>query len=47
MTITNVTESEWKLFIACFKVFILRFKGLWIMNNDSMKRAVSEKYKVD
>lgn len=45
--ITGITDDEWKLFVACFKVFILSFKGMWIMNNDSMKKIILEKFKMD
>ena len=44
---TGVLDEEWRVFIACFKAFVLNFKGLWIMNNEIMKRVVLEKYKVD
>lgn len=47
INVTNVSDEEWKLFISCFKVYILNFKGLWIMNNDSMKKVVIEKFNVE
>ena len=47
MGITGVTEDEWKLFVACFKIFVLSYRGMWIMNNDSMKKIINEKFKVD
>lgn len=47
MFLTDVNEEEWKLFLSCFKVFVLGFKGLWIFNNDSMKRVVLDKFKLE
>lgn len=39
--ITQVTVNEWKIFIGCFKMFVLSYKGLWIMNNETLKRVSS------
>ncbi|EAS04845.2 Sm protein (macronuclear) [Tetrahymena thermophila SB210] len=47
MGVTLITEDEWKLFLACFKVFILSYKGMWIMNNDALKKVINEKFKQD
>lgn len=46
MKITGVTEIEWTLFAVVFKVFVLKYKNYWIMNNDTMKRVILKKYDV-
>lgn len=47
IAITNVSDEEWKLFLGVFKVFVLNFKGLWIVNSDLLKRIVFEKFKLE
>jgi hypothetical protein len=39
--------SEWRIFLAIFKVFILKYKDYWSMNNYSLKKQIIIKYKTD
>ena len=36
--------EEFKLLVTIFKPFIVSFKGLWMIKNDSFKRAILDKY---
>lgn len=46
MEMTGITEAEWKLFMACFKVFVINYNGYLIMNNNTMKRVFLKKYEI-
>lgn len=42
--VCKVTEAEWKLFVAFFKIYLMRFKEYWIINNDLFKSVLIYKY---
>ena len=39
--------EEWRTFLAFFKVFMMNYHGLWIINNDMFKRAIVNRYTGD
>ncbi|EGR26947.1 TPR repeat protein [Ichthyophthirius multifiliis] len=45
--ITAISVPEWRIFLAFFKVFILKYKYYWQMNNFSLKKIIQNKYKID
>ncbi len=46
-TIADIKDEEWKVYLAVFKVFLMHYKELWIVNNDSFKKAIFLKYHSD
>ena len=42
MMIANITDTEWKLFLAFFSHFFICYQGLWILNNESLKLIISK-----
>lgn len=41
--VTNISAEEGKLFIGLFKNFLIKYQGLWILNNDMLKKTIQAK----
>ena len=44
ISITKIDHEELKLFITIFRAFLMNFKDLWMIKNDSFKRSINKKY---
>lgn len=42
--VCSITMEEWKLFVIFFKMFLIKYKDYWIINNDIFKKALVTKY---
>ena len=47
ISITKIDPEELKLFITIFRAFLMNFKDLWMIKNDSFKRSINKKYEFD
>lgn len=43
-SITKIDHEELKLFITIFRAFLMNFKELWMIKNDSFKKSIHKKY---
>ena len=39
-----MNPEELKLFIVIFRPFLMNFKDLWMIKNDSFKKSIFKKY---
>jgi hypothetical protein len=44
LSITKMDPEELKLFITIFRPFLMNFKELWMIKNDSFKKSIFTKY---
>jgi hypothetical protein len=44
ISITKIDHEDLKLFITVFRAFLMNFKDLWMIKNDSFKRSINKKY---
>ncbi len=44
LSITKMNPEELKLFIVIFRPFLMNFKDLWMIKNDSFKKSIFKKY---
>ncbi len=44
ISITKIDAEELKQFITVFRAFLMNFKDLWMIKNDSFKKSISKKY---
>ena len=44
ISITKIDPEELKLFITVFRSFLMNFKELWMIKNDSFKKSIHKKY---
>lgn len=44
LAITKISYEEGRLFLTLFKNFLIQYKGLWILNNDMLKKVITQKY---
>lgn len=47
LEVSQLGLEEDKMFFALFKNFLIKYKGLWILNNDNLKKAIQSKYMQD
>jgi hypothetical protein len=47
LLVCKLTKEEWKTFLTFFKVFLMHYRGLWIINNDLFKKSLIRKYHTD
>lgn len=43
-SVSKIESEELKLFITIFRSFLMNFKDLWMIKNDSFKRSINKKY---
>jgi hypothetical protein len=44
MEVCNISNEDWKLFLAFFKMFLMNHKDLWIISNEIFKSVVTKRY---
>lgn len=42
--LTGITQEDWNLMLAFFKLFFNTYKGLWTVSNDLFKKAIENRY---
>ena len=45
--ISKINLNEWNNLLAVFKTFLMKYKGLWKINNEVFKAIVTKKYLQD
>lgn len=44
LTLTGASEKEWNYILAIFKTFMMKYKDLWKVNNETFKKAIRIKF---
>ncbi|CAD8176209.1 unnamed protein product [Paramecium pentaurelia] len=44
LTICQLNENDWKIFLVFFKVYLMHYKEYWIINNDIFKSIIQKRY---
>ena len=47
LTLTGANEKEWNYILAIFKTFMMKYKDLWKVNNETFKKAIRAKFQED
>ena len=47
MAVSRLSIEEWRLFLGFFKIFIMNYQGLWLINNEVFKRSIISRYNID
>ena len=47
LTLTGISEKDWRHVVGVFKTFLMKYKDLWKINNETFKKAIRVKYTND
>jgi len=47
LALTNISQKEWRMIVAVFKTFMMNYKDLWKINNETFKKVIRIKYTQD
>jgi hypothetical protein len=47
LQLTHLSPTEWNHLIAVFKTYMMKYKGLWKINNEPFKKAITTRYLQD
>jgi len=44
LTLTKISQREWNSFVAVFETFMMKYKDLWSISEESFRKVVTQRY---